>query len=168
MTGYNSKRRKQRKRIMNFCTWNVQGVKEKIESIVNDFEKLKVDVAVLSETKRKGKGTESWGNFIHFYSGVPKHEQARRGVSIFVRKSLKKQISNWEAINENMMKLNLELFHRKVTIIAVYAPSDNELVATKDEFYDNLQEVISNIGDSREIVLMGDFNVRTGSQSGVL
>lgn len=43
----------------------------------------------------------------------------------------------------------------------MYAPSDDEPVASKDEFFEKLNEVVQQIGSAREIILLGDFNSRT-------
>jgi hypothetical protein len=39
-----------------------------------------MDIAVLSETKNKGKGEELLRNYIHLWSGVPKSSRAKAGV----------------------------------------------------------------------------------------
>lgn len=46
-------------RILQFDTWNVHSTMEKIEFIANKLGKLNIDIAVLSEIKRKGNGTEN-------------------------------------------------------------------------------------------------------------
>ena len=57
----NSRRRtKQRKRTTIFGTWNVQGISRKVNEVASELKHLKVDIAILTETKKKGKGSESW------------------------------------------------------------------------------------------------------------
>ncbi|KAL3285655.1 hypothetical protein HHI36_000187 [Cryptolaemus montrouzieri] len=48
--------------------------------------------------------------------------------------------------------------------ILTYAPSDDERVGTKQEFYEELEEISTGIGQNREIIMLGDFNPRTGRQ----
>ena len=43
---------------MNYGTWNVQGIRGKMEQITSQLGKLKMDVIGLMETKRKGTGLE--------------------------------------------------------------------------------------------------------------
>lgn len=121
-----------------------------------------MDITVLTETKRKGQGSENLGHYDHFYSGIPKDKRAQQGVSILVRKNLRRYITSWEAVNQRIIKLNLCLCGNKITIIGVYAVSEDAPVKEKEEFYEQLSYEISVIGTAREIILLGDFNARTG------
>ena len=84
--GLPNKRHRARKRLMNYGTWNVQGIRGKMEEITSELGKLKMDVIGLTETKRKGAGTEIVRGYVHLYSGVPKDRRAERGVSILINK----------------------------------------------------------------------------------
>lgn len=55
----------------------------------------------------------------------------------------------------------MQLYQRKITIIA---PFEDEPVIIKDNFDNNLHEIISDIVDNRDIVLMGDLNARVRSE----
>jgi hypothetical protein len=101
----NLRRHKLRTRTMRLGTLNVQGIRNKTGEIIKGWEELKQDIMILTETKKKGNGVEILGPYLHFYSGVPKKKRAKRGVSILVKKSYKRYITTWEAVNENMIKL---------------------------------------------------------------
>lgn len=92
---------------MYFGTWNVQGIRLKWQNIMEEIQEMKMDCIVLTETKRKGSGMEESGGYIHFYSGVPKENRAKRGVSILIKKKFKKNITNFEAIDERIIKINI-------------------------------------------------------------
>jgi len=49
--------------------------------------------------------------------------RAQWGVSILVNK---RYITTWEAINENMIKLHMNMFGKKLCILGIYAISDDE------------------------------------------
>lgn len=164
MDGFTNKRQKLRKRFTNFATWNTQGISGKTEEIVSELDKLNIDVIALTETKKKGQGTAITGNYVHIYSGVPKHERAKRGVSIMIHKKYRNKIKDWEAIDENLIRININILQRNISIIAVYAISDDEPTDKKDDFFCRLNSVIQSVGNNREIILLGDFNSRTGSQ----
>ena len=61
-----------------------------MSELVKELANKQQDIIVLSETKKKGIGSEIQGPFLHFYSGVPKNSIAKRGVSILVKKKFKK------------------------------------------------------------------------------
>ena len=151
---------------MNFGPWNVKGFRNKQIEVLNEISKLKIDIATLTETKKKGNGSELLGDYIHLYSGVNKEKRAKAGVSVLISKKLKNYIKNWEAINERILKVEINLKGFDVVIIAVYAPSNDELVMVKDEHQQELTKILDNLGNRKEVIILGDFNARTGSQYG--
>ena len=164
LDGFNNRRKKQRKRTILLGTWNVQGIRNKTEEIMKAITELKEDIIILTETKKKGSGLEIQGPYIHLYTGVPKEKHAQRGVSIMVKKKFRRCITNWEAIDENIIKMNINLFNKRLTILGVYVISDDAKEQKKEEFYTKLNGIIAEIGNSREIIMAGDFNGRTGRQ----
>jgi hypothetical protein len=55
----------------------------------------------------------------------------------------------------------MNLLGKKLCILGIYAISD-ENVLVKEDFLGKLNEVIAEIGNSREVLIAGDFNSRTG------
>lgn len=155
-------RTKQRKRTTNLGTWNVQSINKKINEVILEIKRLDIELAVITETKRKGQGSENLGEYDHFFSGVPKTSRASKGVSIIVHRKWRKYIKTWEAINERMIKINICMFGRKVTILGVYAVNDDEPVSVKETFFQQLNDEVLKIGTSRELIILGDLNSRTG------
>jgi len=96
---------------------NVQGIRNKTGEIIKGLEELKQDIMILTQTKKKGNGVEILGPYLHFYSGVSKEKRAKQGVSILVKKRYKRYIMTWEAIHENMIKLHMNLFGKKLCIL---------------------------------------------------
>ncbi|XP_030762016.1 craniofacial development protein 2-like [Sitophilus oryzae] len=135
---------------MNIGTWNVQSISGKIEEITKELEVLKMDIVALTETKRKGNGTELSNNYVHIFSGVAKHERAKR---------------DFESIDENIIRVNMNINQKSVTIFGVYAISDDEPYHKKDDFFGKLNEEITKIGNGRELIILGDFNGRVGRRT---
>ena len=122
------------------------------------------DITILTETKKKGNGVEILGPYFHFYSGVSKEKRANRRVSILVKKRYKRYITTWEAVNENMITLHMNLFRKKLCILGIYTISDDENAVKKEDFWGKLNEVTVDIGSSKEMLIAGDFNSRTGEK----
>jgi len=72
----------------------VQGISTKRIEVFRELERLKIDIAALTETKRKGNGIEEERNYIQIYSGVNKDQRAKCGVSLLIKKKYKKCIKN--------------------------------------------------------------------------
>jgi endonuclease/exonuclease/phosphatase (EEP) superfamily protein YafD len=58
----------------------------------------------------------------------------------------------------------MNLFGKKLCILGIYAISEDESTLVKKDFFGKLNEVIDEIGNSREILMAGDFNSRTGKK----
>jgi hypothetical protein len=125
-----------------------------MEEITSELGKLKMDVIGLTETKRKVTGTEIVRDHVHLYSGVSKDRTAERGVLILINRKCKKGITNWEAVNENTVTVNISRLGIEIAVLCVYAPSNGKVDLEKDQFYEKLNETLGNIGTTREIVLM--------------
>lgn len=145
-------------------TWNVRGWRNKVDEVVSEIRKTKSDITVLTETKKKGQGSEEISGFIHLYSGVDKDRRAQSGVSILVRKELKSSLKSWEQINERIIRLAMRWKGRDIEIVGVYAPSDGVSNNVKETFYGALDDLLEEIGSRKEVVLLGDFNAWTGTK----
>ncbi|XP_072398049.1 uncharacterized protein [Diabrotica undecimpunctata] len=121
-----------------------------------------MDTVVLTETKKNGIGIEKVNNDVHIFSGVSKHERVKRGVSVLIHKKHKHKITDFEAIDENIIKVNITMKETPITILGIYAISDDETYTNKDEFFAKVNDEITKIGNRRELVVMGDLNGRVG------
>ena len=64
-------------------TLNVQGCRNKMEEIMKEVDTMKLDLIILTETKKNGTGNDTLGSYIHRYSGVDKHRRAKKRSSNF-------------------------------------------------------------------------------------
>ncbi|XP_056635532.1 craniofacial development protein 2-like [Diorhabda sublineata] len=147
---------------MNLGTWNVQGLSTKINEVLREIRQLNMDIVVLTETKKKGQGSEN--HYDHFYSGISKDKRAQKGVSILIKKSLRKYVSSWEAVNQRIIKINIAICGNKTTVIGTYGVNEDDTVNNKDDYFECLSEEISKVGTSREVIILGDLNARTGKK----
>jgi hypothetical protein len=125
-----------------------------MEEIISEIIVMKMHVVVLTETKKKGTGSETLENYIYLFSGVKKYERAQRGVSIFTNKKWKSSIRNRELIDERILKLDINIWGYKLTIIGVYAPNEDSGATVKDESFANLNKEILKSGSGRQLILM--------------
>ena len=93
---------------------------------------------------------------------MPKEQHATRGISILVKKELKNKITDWDAINENIIRVNMNILQHKLTVFGAYGVSSDATVSDKDSFFETLNQEILKVGDKRELIILGDLNSRTG------
>ena len=53
---------------------------------------------------------------------------------------------------------------KDIVIVAVYAPTDDANIVTKDQFEEDITAVLGKINKRKEIILPGDFNGRVGKK----
>lgn len=144
----------------------MQGIGTKQTEVFQELRKMNIDIAILTEVKKKGSGTEEINEYLHIYSGVPKDQRARCGVSIVLKKKFKNMIKSWDTVDERLIWINLNIHSYDLTIIGAYAPTENDKMDNKTEFYDKLTTLLESIKSRSEIILMGDLNARTGREAG--
>jgi len=71
---------------LKVATWNVWGIAEKMDELQTELLKRKIDIAIITETKKQNKGSEDIGNYVMIYCGVPANQWASSGVAIAIRK----------------------------------------------------------------------------------
>lgn len=102
-------------------------------------------------------------DYLLCFSGKEHHERANSGVGVLVHK---KYVSNIEAIhyiNHRIIQVSLKFNNDMVHIISVYAPDITKPRDDREEFYDKLEEVITNINRLDKIFIIGDTNARVGN-----
>lgn len=109
-------RDKKRKDRIRIPTWNVGSWVAKEQEVIQKLENHNIETRLLSETRRKGKGTTQKRCYLLVYSGVQNHVSAHADVGILIQK----QYINY--INERKLRISIKLDERTINILAGYAP----------------------------------------------
>jgi exonuclease III len=101
-TQYDNKAKLHGQRIgkLKVATWNVRGTAEKTEELQTELLKRKIDIAIITEKKKKNKGSKDIGNYVMIYCGVPANQWASSGVAIAIRKDWKHKIQDYTWISD--------------------------------------------------------------------
>ena len=106
---------------------------------------------------------EVGAGYTFFWSGRKKEERREVGVGFAIKSHLVSKLSGLpKSINDRLMTLRLPLSGKRyATIVSAYAPT----MTNPDEvkFYNDLDSVISAIHRTDKLILLGDFNVRVGT-----
>ena len=151
---------------MNLATWNIQGLNTKYNEVLIEVIQKDLDVIVLTETKRKGRGQEISGGYIHFWSGVEKSERAKGGVSIMIKKKWKSSIKQLEEVDERFIIKELMMYGKEIVLIGTYAPTDDSPQIIKEQYFEKFTELVESVSQKKELIIMGDLNSRVGKGTG--
>lgn len=151
-----------KKGILQFATWNVQGLSYKDDQLDDILAKKGIKIAAISETKRKQNGSKETNNYIQLYSGVNRQERARAGVILMIHKSLRSSIDYYKFWNERLIEVRIKLRRGFMTVIGTYAPVEGD-EDNSELFYNKLQIIINKVNKSDMLLLLGDFNARIGN-----
>ena len=88
---------------------------------------------------------------------------ARAGVAILLSRRLCRCLREWECVNERILRVRLNVEDVWLTVIQVYAPTDDSSREVKVEFFARLQETVGSVARGDVLIVMGDLNARVGN-----
>ena len=134
----------------------------KFELLLHEIKDLNVNIIGLAETRWSGKGHFEQDGYYIIYSGGEKSGYG--GVAIVLDAKTKKSILSEDYISNRIVMVKIDTKPTKTTIIQVYAPtSKKEADEDTDQFYEDLQSVLSTVKDKDPLIILGDFNAKVGS-----
>jgi len=131
--------------------------------IDRELSRLNVDIACLQETRLADSGTIREANYTFFWQGKPSDEPRQHGVGFAVKNNLVAFIEPPSSGTERILALRLSTSSGPANIFSVYAPTLYSNPEEKDQFYEALDQAISNIPSAEGLYLLGDFNARVGA-----
>ncbi len=161
---------------LNIGAWNVRTLLDRAEAsrperrtaiVAKELERYNIDIAALSETRLADEGSlqEIGGGYTFFWKGKPQAEDRIHGVGFAIKSNLLKSISSLpNGINERLMKLRIPLNKaRYATIVSAYAPTLTSSQEIKEQFYEDLDQLIKTTPENDKLMILGDFNARVGN-----
>lgn len=165
-TDKHRRRTRQRNKVMNIGTWNILTLLQpgKMNELAEQIEKLNVEVVALQEIRWKDSGIISKKEFSLYYSG-PELSTGQAGVGFFVKSALQKNVICFQPYNDRICKLRIKGKYNNMSLISVYAPTEDKDIEFKEEFYEGLQKVLETTPKSDTVVILGDLNAQLGKEN---
>ncbi|XP_055379626.1 uncharacterized protein LOC129610878 [Condylostylus longicornis] len=146
-------------------SWNIRTLLQpgKMMEVAQELERFKFDVVALQEMRFKNQGKIEKRNFDLYYSGKD-DKQGHAGVGFWVSKKFKDKILGFTPINERICKIRLKGKFNNLTLISVYAPTEDDEEINKDVFYNKLEDVCGRVNKYDTLMIMGDLNAKIGKE----
>ena len=146
---------------IKLVTWNVNGLKNKIEELRRVAISKKWDIIMVEETYVKENDKIKMEGFVWFSGGGVK---GKGGVGMFVAEYIAQYVGIMKEDRTDMLWVKVEVEGRKKRMIGVvYGPDDKKPKVVKEEFFEELSNRVSEFKNGGwDVVVMGDFNARVG------
>jgi len=153
-----------KKKMLKIGTWNVRSLLSagKLANVIQEMERLNINVLGLSETKWPGTKTFESNNHIIFCSGGEDNKPQTYGTAIIIPKYLKNSVLNFIPFSERMAMIQLAGDKVNFNIIQVYAPTASKSDQEIEDFYSQLKQLGTSTKKHDINIVMGDFNAKVG------
>ena len=152
---------------MKIGNWNVRTLYQtgNIAMVSREMTKRGIDIMGISETHWTGQGkTElSEGDTI-IYSGRD-DDNHRQGVGILMSKKASRALIDWTPVSERIIQARYHSQHIKLTVVHVYAPTEDAEEEVKNKFYRRLQGVLDTRNKHDMLIVTGDMNAKVGDDN---
>jgi hypothetical protein len=103
---------------LNIAAWNVRSVGKKESELVEEIKTKGINITVISETKKKLKGTKMICNYAMLCSGVSQEIRGQSGIALIIDHKWTSLITNYSFVNDRIITVHLKT-KRTITIIRV-------------------------------------------------
>lgn len=161
--------KKYKKRLMNkdlrFGTWNIRTLATPgaLNILSEELDRYQMDLVALQEVRYPGTGKLETDKHILYYSGS-ENGKFQKGVAFMVNKRLAAAVIEFQPIDDRIAVLRLKGRFTNITIITLYAPTEEAEDEEKDTFYEILEEVINNTPGYDMKLIVGDANAKVGRE----
>lgn len=131
--------------------------------IDRELTRLNISIAALQETRLAASGSLKEENYTFFWKGKEPEEPRQHGVGFAIKNTLLDSVEPPSGGTERLLSIRLGTAAGPVHILSAYAPTLAAPDEAKDQFYGQLDELISGCPKDEALFLLGDLNARTGA-----
>ena len=134
-----------------------------MQELKEELAKTRLEIVAIQETRWSGKEVIKGKDFSLYYSGT-KEQTGQAGVGFILLGKTRNNVIGFEAINERICKIRLKGKYNNMSLINIYAPTEDKADPEKENFYEELQLVIDHTPKSDTILVLGDANAKLGKE----
>ena len=139
----------------------------KTAQLTKEMRRLNLTILGVCETRwtNYGKNTLSSGETIIYSGKVGDNVPHANGVAIVMNKQATSSLIEYEPVSDRIITARFDAKYRKLTIIQVYAPTNEAPIEEKDEFYNQLETSLVKASKRDIKIIMGDLNAKVGNDN---
>ena len=88
--------------------------------------------------------------------------EKKNGIRIVVREELAESVLEVKRVSDRLMAMKLDVKGSILNIVSAYAPQVNNSMKEKNEFWEDLDELIKSVSKQERIILSADLNGHMG------
>ena len=134
----------------------------KLEVVKQEMARVNVNILRISKLKRTGMAEFNSGDHYIYYCG--QESRRRNGVAIMVNKTVRNAVLGCNLKNDRMISVRFQGKPFNITVIQVYAPTNNAEEVEVKWFYEDLQDLLELTPKKDVLFIIGDWNAKVGSQ----
>ena len=131
--------------------------------VADQLERYRVDIAAVQETRWIGEGEPVRNKYTVYYSG---HRTSNYGgTGFFVSSRILQNVLSFKPVNERMCVLRIKGRIFNISLICVYAPTEDKAPERKESFYAQLEATLAKVPRGDVKLVLGDFNAKVGKEA---
>ena len=134
----------------------------KSAQLAREMDKYKIDVMGISECRWLGQGKVKMNTGDSVIFSGREDNIHRHGVAIMMTKKVKQALMEWKPISDRIIYARFFSKYVKISIIQIYAPTNEANVEDTDNFYKQFQTVVDSVHKHNILLVMGDLNAKVG------
>ena len=155
---------------INIGSLNIRGCKDKYKQdiLIKDINRYNIQICGIQEThipednliQLKSTLQKSDKTYLFYHVGA--QNNSKHGSGIIVEKELNPLFSK---ISDRICQVKVKINSKDLYVISAYAPTLKTCEThpeQKEQFYDELEQAINKVKSKHALVVVGDFNAKTG------
>ena len=121
-------------------TWTVRSINQgKLDVVKQEMARVNVNILAISKLKWTGMGELNSDDHYIYYCG--QESLRRNGVAIMVNRRVRNAVLRCNLKNDRMISVHFQGKPFNITVIQVFAPTNNAEEAEGERFYEDLQDL---------------------------
>ena len=132
----------------------------KLDVVKQEMARVNIDILGISELKWTKMGEFNSDDHYIYYCG--QKYLRRNGVALIVKKRFQNAVLGCNLKNDRMISVRFQGKPFNITVVQLYAPTNNAEEAEVEYFYEDLQDLLELTPQKDVLFITGDWNAKVG------